>query len=60
MFFKGPTDIWTSDERLLQDIRPLQCNGRHQDIQIDGGRAHPASIWTWVFASRAAVGGAAV
>eukprot|EP00975_Prorocentrum_lima_P024061 5062982-Prorocentrum_lima.AAC.1 len=34
----------------LRDIRPLQCNGRHTHVPIEGGRAHPARLWTWEFA----------
>eukprot|EP00975_Prorocentrum_lima_P050612 10600004-Prorocentrum_lima.AAC.1 len=43
-------------KRLIRDIRTLQCSGRHQHIPIEGGRAHPARIWTWEFASRMAAG----
>eukprot|EP00975_Prorocentrum_lima_P031427 6594606-Prorocentrum_lima.AAC.1 len=46
MYLEKPTDILAFDERLIQDMRTLQCNGRHQRIPIEGGRAHPARIWT--------------
>eukprot|EP00975_Prorocentrum_lima_P049061 10268174-Prorocentrum_lima.AAC.1 len=52
IYLKKATEIWASDERLLQHIRPLQCNGRHQHVPIEGGRAHPARPWTWEIASR--------
>eukprot|EP00975_Prorocentrum_lima_P061954 12882836-Prorocentrum_lima.AAC.1 len=60
MFLKKPIDVLASDERLLRNIRPLHCDVRHQHIPIKGGRAHPAIIWTWEFASRAVAGVAAV
>eukprot|EP00975_Prorocentrum_lima_P063913 12894407-Prorocentrum_lima.AAC.1 len=56
MYLKKTTEIWALDERLLRDIRTLQCNGRHQHIPIEGGRAHP----TLEFASRVASGVAVV
>eukprot|EP00975_Prorocentrum_lima_P041176 8653245-Prorocentrum_lima.AAC.1 len=37
MYLKKPTKIWASDERLIRDIRTLQCNGRHPHIPIEGG-----------------------
>eukprot|EP00975_Prorocentrum_lima_P061342 12857432-Prorocentrum_lima.AAC.1 len=58
-YLKKAAEIWASDERLLQDIRALQRNGRHEHVP-EGGRAHPARLWTWEFASRVASGVAAV
>eukprot|EP00975_Prorocentrum_lima_P070190 12930625-Prorocentrum_lima.AAC.1 len=52
MYLKKGTEIWASDERLLRDIRPLQCNGRHKHVPIEGGREHPARLRTWEFASK--------
>eukprot|EP00975_Prorocentrum_lima_P009762 2079619-Prorocentrum_lima.AAC.1 len=60
MYLKKPTEIWASDERLIRYIRTLRCNGRHQHMPKEGGRAHPARIWIWEFASRIASGVAAV
>eukprot|EP00975_Prorocentrum_lima_P057783 12117832-Prorocentrum_lima.AAC.1 len=37
---KRATDIWASDEQLLQDIRPLQCNGRHNHVPISVSYTH--------------------
>eukprot|EP00975_Prorocentrum_lima_P070462 12932118-Prorocentrum_lima.AAC.1 len=59
MYLGKPTEIWASDERLTPDIRTLQCDGGHQHIPIEGGRAHPARTWTREFASRIASGVAA-
>eukprot|EP00975_Prorocentrum_lima_P054827 11493860-Prorocentrum_lima.AAC.1 len=57
---KKATEIWASDEGLIRDIRPLIFNGRHEHVPIEGGRSHPARLWTWEFASRIASGVAAV
>eukprot|EP00975_Prorocentrum_lima_P033534 7036139-Prorocentrum_lima.AAC.1 len=38
MYLKKPTDIWASAERLIRDIRTLQCNGRHQHIPVECGQ----------------------
>eukprot|EP00975_Prorocentrum_lima_P060355 12656919-Prorocentrum_lima.AAC.1 len=35
-------------------MRPLQCNGRHKHVPIEGDKAHPARSWTWEFAARVA------
>eukprot|EP00975_Prorocentrum_lima_P068839 12922873-Prorocentrum_lima.AAC.1 len=58
-YLKKATETWASDERLMRDIRPLICNGRHEQVPIEGGRSHPACLWTWEFASRIASGVAA-
>eukprot|EP00975_Prorocentrum_lima_P063661 12892854-Prorocentrum_lima.AAC.1 len=55
-YLKKATEVWASDERSIRDIRPLICNGRHEHVPIEGGRSHPARLWTWEFASRIASG----
>eukprot|EP00975_Prorocentrum_lima_P015762 3344114-Prorocentrum_lima.AAC.1 len=57
---KKTTEIRAPDERLIRDIRPLICNGRQEHTPIEGGRSHPARLWTWEFVSRIASGVAAV
>eukprot|EP00975_Prorocentrum_lima_P052098 10910805-Prorocentrum_lima.AAC.1 len=36
LFLKKTTEIWASDERLIPDLRTLQCNRTHQHILMEG------------------------
>eukprot|EP00975_Prorocentrum_lima_P045769 9577298-Prorocentrum_lima.AAC.1 len=37
---KKATEIWASDERRLQYIRRLQCNGQHKHVPIAVSYTH--------------------
>eukprot|EP00975_Prorocentrum_lima_P031887 6694021-Prorocentrum_lima.AAC.1 len=60
MHLKKAIEIWASDEILWHDITHLQYNGRHTHVPTECGRAYPAGLWKWEFASRVASGVAAV
>ena len=61
LLIRKRTEIWASDEMLIKDIRPLQCNGRHQHAVLEGtfhgvNKTHLARVWPWEFAARIASG----
>ena len=59
------SEIWASDDLLLDLLRDLKCDGGHDHSTLQGSFAGVpktlhAQTWTWDFASRVASGVAAV
>ena len=64
-FARKEFEVWASDEELIEPIRPLVCNGKHEHIPLEGTchgvpKTRLAQVWPWEFASRVATGVASV